>query len=115
MPGWLAPEARRLWRSLAPELIRLGLLTPLDRAAFAGYCQLYARWRQAERVLAVEGETIPGHRGVLRKHPMLTVARQALELMRKFGEEFGLSPAARQRLRVKPPASDDDDFEGLLD
>jgi len=28
----------------------MGLLTGVDMAAFAGYCQAYARWKEAEVV-----------------------------------------------------------------
>jgi len=116
MPGWLEPEARRLWRSLAPELDRLGLLTILDRAAFAAYCTAYARWRAAEAIIAKEGAVVPGRGGVPKKHPAVTIAKQSMELLRRFGEEFGLSPQSRGRLNISPPDQDDeDDFEGLLD
>ncbi len=30
------------------ELEAMGLLTRVDMAAFAGYCQAYARWKEAE-------------------------------------------------------------------
>lgn len=113
-PGWLLPDARREWARLAPELDRLGLLTVADRAAFAAYCQAWARWRQCEERIAADGAVLPGHRGVLRKHPLTSVGARYLEMMRAFGAEFGLSPQARSRLSL-PPSSEDDDPEGLLD
>lgn len=47
-PNYLLPEARKEWRRLAPILMNLGLLTAADAVPFAGYCQAYARWREAE-------------------------------------------------------------------
>ena len=50
--GYAADES---WR-VAPELHRLGLLTFVDTAVLAAYCQSYSRWRTAEEVLASMAE-----------------------------------------------------------
>ncbi len=47
-PKWLEPEAKREWRRLAPLTVKLGPLTPLDRAALAAFCTLWARYVTAE-------------------------------------------------------------------
>ena len=51
-PAWLMPEAKKEWKRLAPSLIAMGVLTEHDMEAFAGYCQAYARWREAEEFLS---------------------------------------------------------------
>lgn len=107
-PRWLHLEAKKLWRQLAPEMRRQGLLTVLDRAAFAALCQSWARWRQAEEVLAVEGLTKPGHRAVLRKHPLTTVAQQYQQMVKVWCQELGLTPSSRGRISVpKQPEKED--------
>jgi P27 family predicted phage terminase small subunit len=112
-PGWLLPEAKREWRRLAPELERLGLLTVADRAAFAGYCQAWARWRECEERIAAEGAVVPGHRAIMRKHPLTPVAARYLDAMRGFAQEFGLTPQARSRLSL--PGHDEPEDEADLD
>ena len=47
-PKWLELEAKREWRRLAKQMESIGILTDVDMAAFAGYCQAYARWKEAE-------------------------------------------------------------------
>lgn len=47
-PSWLLPEAKKEWKRLAASLEAMGVLTMADLTAFAGYCQAYARWREAE-------------------------------------------------------------------
>jgi len=100
MPAWLAPEAKREWERVAPVLERLGLLTALDRAALAIYCQAWARYVDAEAQIAKDGALVPGHRGVMRKHPLLLVLNAAVATLKAFGAEFGMSPASRGRLDV---------------
>ncbi len=103
-PAWLHREAKREWRRVAPELYQLGLLTRVDRAAFAGYCQLYSRWWEAERELRkLKGLTTDEGK----PRPQIRIARESLEAMRRFCTEFGFTPAARTRIevteRTKPP------------
>lgn len=113
-PGWLLPEAKREWTRLAPELERLGLLTHLDRATFAAYCQAWAWVRRYEEIVAKEGMVIPGHRGVPRKHPLLSALNAATAAVRALGCEFGLTPVSRSRISL-PTATDGDDWGNLLD
>ena len=47
-PAWLEAEAKKEWKRMAKQMERLGILTEIDMAAFAGYCQAYARWKEAE-------------------------------------------------------------------
>ena len=42
-PKWLEPEAKKEWRRLSKQLEAIGVLTEVDQAAFASYCQAYAR------------------------------------------------------------------------
>src|SRR5262249_42754142 len=42
-PRFLDKEARKEWRRAAPELYALGVLTNLDRAALAAYCESWSR------------------------------------------------------------------------
>ena len=53
-PTHLSPEAREEWDRVAGELYDLGVLSAVDRAALAAYCQAYGRWVAAERELRRE-------------------------------------------------------------
>ena len=41
-PDWLMPEAKKGWERLAELMNQMGVLTEVDMAAFAAYCQSYA-------------------------------------------------------------------------
>ena len=43
---------------MAKQLEHLGILTEIDMAAFAGYCQAYARWKEAEEFITQHGTIV---------------------------------------------------------
>jgi P27 family predicted phage terminase small subunit len=98
-PAWLDAEAKAEWKRILPELQALKLLTKVDRAALAGYCQSYSRWRTAEQAIAKYGLTFETERGP-RKRPEVSISEKASALMKGFLQEFGLSPASRSRVHV---------------
>ena len=112
-PDWLADEAKEEWRRVAPKLERLGLLTEIDRTALAAYCQEYARWVEAEAVLAEVGMVIETEKGYLYQRPELGIARKALQLIKSWCAEFGLTPSSRARMNL-PEQSEEDGLEKLL-
>lgn len=122
-PEWLLEEAKKEWDRLAPELERLGLLTIIDMAAFAGYCQSYAKWKKAETFLKKHGMTIKipqkdEYGNVksfqLKKFPEVSIANECLKHIRAFASEFGLTPSSRGRIYL-PTGTLDEEFERLLD
>lgn len=56
-PTWLEPEAKKSGEA-ARQLEQLGTLTEVDMAAFAGYCQAYARWKEAEEFISKHGAIV---------------------------------------------------------
>jgi P27 family predicted phage terminase small subunit len=108
-PAGLKGEAKREWCRIVPELERLGLLTVIDRAALAGYCQAWARAVAAEKVLAEKGQVKETPNGYLQQRPEVSIAFKAWQLVRAFAAEFGLTPSARSRLSVQKPEDDPED------
>ena len=97
-PKWLEPEAKKEWRRLAKTLEAMGVLTEADMAAFAGSCQAYARWKEAEERITDRGLVIRTPSGYPQQVPYISIAQQYLKLMQQFAEQFGLTPAARSRI-----------------
>ena len=99
-PGVLSETARDEWNRLAPILEKMGLISELDMAAFAAYCQAYGRWIEAEEILIEKGNFYKTPNGSIMTSPVLWVANKALEQMHKYLIEFGLTPSARSRLKI---------------
>ena len=98
-PDHLCDVARREWRRLATPLHRMGVLTVVDRAAFAAYCQAYGRWVEAERKLKETPLLLKTPSGYIQQSPWLSVSNKQLELMGRYMVELGLTPSARTRLK----------------
>lgn len=114
-PKWLEPEAKKEWRRLAKTLEAMGVLTDADMAAFAGYCQAYARWKEAEERITDRGLVIRTPSGYPQQVPYISIAQQYLKLMQQFAEQFGLTPAARSRIIAGSGESKAvDDMDALL-
>jgi P27 family predicted phage terminase small subunit len=106
------PEAKREWNRVVPQLERLGLLTVVDRAALAGYCQSWARYREAEEAISQDGLIRTTESGYSMPHPAVSISRNALQQVRAFCAEFGLTPSSRGRIQM--PGAEDEDT-GVLD
>jgi P27 family predicted phage terminase small subunit len=100
MPAHLSPDAQVEWNRICKHLSQLGLLTMIDRSMLAAYCQNWSRWVFAEQQIEKLGPVIKAPSGYPILNPFVAIANKALELMHKFGTEFGLSPASRTRISV---------------
>lgn len=108
-PKHLVGEARKEWDRMSKQLFELGLLTEVDRAALAGYCQAWARWVQAEEEMGKKefkmiSLTDSGYPVV---SPWMGIATQAMKQMLRFLTEFGMTPASRSRVTVNKEAEAD--------
>lgn len=114
-PKWLETEAKREWRRLAKQMESIGILTDVDMAAFAGYCQAYARWKEAEEFITQHGTIVRTPSGYWQQVPQVSIAQTYLKVMSKFAEQFGLTPAARSRIVANNSVtSPSDEMEQLL-
>ena len=115
-PKWLEPEAKKEWRRLAKQMEAIGILTEVDMAAFAGYCQAYARWKEAEEFITQHGTIVKTPSGYWQQVPQVSIAQTYLKIMNKFAEQFGLTPSSRSRIIASDggPADTADEMENLL-
>jgi P27 family predicted phage terminase small subunit len=103
-PKMLKGEALKEWKRITKKLCDLGLLTEIDGAALAAYCQCYKRWIEAEEFLEKYGHDKDGNfngfmtktaSGYLQQLPQVSIAQTYAKLMSVYLAKFGLSPADR--------------------
>lgn len=124
-PQHLGAEARAEWKRIGPHLVTAGLVTEMDRAALAAYCQAWGEWtvleRRVKETMATKGAdalvdvTPSGYRQVA---AMAQARDRALDRMLRFAKEFGLTPASRIQStagqQMALPGVPDDPMEGFL-
>lgn len=114
-PDWLEDEAKAEWKRLAKNLFSLGILTDLDVATFASYCQAYARWKEAEEFISQHGTIVKTPSGYWQQVPQVSIAHQNQKIMMQAAAEFGLTPSARSRIIAgDAKKADVDEMEFLL-
>lgn len=105
-PEHLTAEAKAEWDRITPLLLRYRLVTVIDTAALALYCQAYGRWKEAESKIAEmrgkggDGLLVKAPSGYPIQNPYLAIANRAMEDCHKYLQQFGLSPSARTRVTV---------------
>jgi P27 family predicted phage terminase small subunit len=119
-PKHLWTEAKKEWRRISAELVRYGLISKLDRAALALYCQAWARMVWAETMLTramdaaeagrieaeAKGEVWKGGDGIMVPSPNgsliyshhWVVQRRAAQEVHWYLQSFGMSPSSRGRV-----------------
>ena len=119
-PPELLDDAKVEWGRIATQLHAAGLLTAVDRGALAACCQAYARWMQAERILAdlqkrdpiFQGLMIRTAKGHLVQNPLVGTANKSMGDYVRFCTEFGLTPSSRTRASPATDPRDDEDPAG---
>lgn len=102
-PKHLDVEAQVEWHRAGGILQQVGLMTELDMAVLAGYCQSYSEWARATIEIPTKGPVWLGKDGIPRLNPWLRVAKEAFERMMKNAVLLGLSPSSRVNLKVENP------------
>lgn len=121
-PKHLWAEAKKEWKRIGAELVQYGLVSNIDRAALALYCQAWARWVWAEQQMARaqeraavamaeaeakgvpyeggDGITVATPNGHMTYSPHWVIANKAMQQVNQFLASFGMNPSARAGVRL---------------
>ncbi len=112
-PAWLSDQARAEWDSLVPVLLELGTLTAADGHALALLADALATYRFLSAELMRTGATVPTKDGV-KANPAGALAGDAWRRACRMMLEFGLTPAARNRVAAPPESPEVDPLEQFI-
>ncbi len=116
-PAWMNKDGKAMWARISVELERIGLLTVADLETFAAACHQWGVYVECQKHIKQHGRTHThtnkaGEANEV-KRPEVSIGEKALDQYRAFMTEFGLSPASRTRIEVKPSETESE-MEGLL-
>ena len=115
-PDWLCATGQIEWLRITPHLEKLGLLSHLDLAALALYCQSFGRYVELERGMAARIEKYQREHGceyveavhwsfidvTPNGHQQMSALASTLrglkEEVLRYLAQFGLSPSSRTRV-----------------
>ena len=107
-PDWLDSIARREWHRLAKQLARRGLLTTLDKSAFAAYCAELSKYVQASELIKAHGTLLVSKQTkTLYPNPACAIASSSLKQLRQLLPELGLTPSSRSRIPMQEESGAD--------
>ncbi len=117
-PEHLTGAARLEWERVIRETVQLGIMSNLDRAPLAAYCQAYGRWVAAEAALArmaekdavTEGLIIRTKAGNVIHNPLVGAANKAMADMVRYAAEFGFTPSSRSQVSAVDAPDEDNPF-----
>ena len=120
-PEHLTGPAIDEWERMIGVLMELKLMSKMDMAGLASYCQAYGRWVTAENALAecaaadpkTGGLTIMDAHGIPKINPLVNIANKAMLDAVRFAAEFGMTPSARSRVTPSGPGKDENPFENF--
>lgn len=113
-PKTLGPEARKEWRRLAKTLESMHVLTELDLAVFATYCDAFEQWKKATEFINTHGSVIRTPSGYLQQIPQVSIAQTYAKIMNRCAEQMGLTPSARSRIIAGNSSAPVDEMDELL-
>lgn len=123
-PGHMSELAKKAWPKVSRILAGLSVLTLADGLALEGLCEAYAELQAARKAIReaggeyyfcpmgpsgvdADGKPVAAP-GMWRAHPAVAMRNDADRRLRAWLVEFGLTPAARSKVKVDgQPASED--------
>lgn len=106
-PPHLEGEARKEYQRITVELVKLKILSNIDRAALVGYCQAWGDYVHATKMIKKEGEVLYSDKGNAYINPWKNIQTSAIDRMLRFSSEFGMTPSSRSRIKVDTPTEED--------
>lgn len=117
-PDHLDAVGRRAWDTLGPSVVDATGAGDLDRMLFAGLCSAWSHHVAAEKSVQQHGRVIEirDANGTVKSaspSPDFKVSMEALNIVKRFAADFGLSPGARATSGIQPPQQAFEPFDEL--
>lgn len=99
-PDYLQGQALIEWDRITTELAAKQIITHVDMAIVAIYAQTWADLIHHTEALANEDEIITSTRGIPQINPRIKLVNQIKDQVAKYSSELGITPTARNKVRM---------------
>lgn len=105
-PENLTPEQSLFWDEFGQKLVDSGIIAEVDLSAFHRYVVSYCQWRQWNDLCQENyglGSIQVYATGAKAMSVEAVLRKQAADELRKLEHQFGLTPRARQAIKIENP------------
>ncbi len=102
-PKWLSKEAKKVWKDIISKLSAARILTVLDLFSISRYADLYAGYIELCRVA-------DSFKGTPEYISLCNAKIKAHKELLSVEQQFGMTPASRERVRTVSPDQDTDEW-----
>jgi P27 family predicted phage terminase small subunit len=95
---------------VVPLLYGSGTVTSVDTDVLAHYCEVVARYEEAQAKLAGTALLVMSPNGHLIQNPLLPIVNKCLQQIHRLQGELGMTPSSRSRIDVGAPRDPDEAF-----
>ena len=106
-PPHLKGAAREEYLRVTAELLKLKIISNIDRAVLVGYCQAWGDYIHATEKIKKEGEVLYSDKGNAYLNPWKNIQTSSMDRILRFAAEFGMTPSSRSRIKVETPTEED--------
>lgn len=107
-PATLCPVSLVAWGKYSVILDRMGVLTEADSGALERLCECYAEMQEYKAIVKAERPTYETSAGLKKANPAVAMLADADRRFKSYLVEFGLSPAARSKVKVPDGETEDE-------
>jgi P27 family predicted phage terminase small subunit len=113
-PGHLDKVGKKEWKRILKLLKSAGVVTAADTATVAAYCECYSRWIDASTRLSTTGLVVRTPNGFPVQSPYLNIVNRALDQMKAFAVELGITPSSRTKVSTVGGDKKEDPLDALM-
>ena len=110
-PDMLSSSAKEVWEWVVPLLIEPGIYTKMDEITICAFCEEYALYWEFKELTRNKYRIVKGKKEL--KKDELKEMHNAYIRWSKIAIEFGFTPVARERIKVKKPSKAKGKLSGL--
>lgn len=118
-PELLKDEARGEWDRITRQLSANNMLYDVDYPLLVSYCQKIGEYYNCVKSVQEGGYffEIKDSKGQIKsitKNPAVAIGNEALKIAIGLAAQFGVSPAARAKIKINKKVEEEDPFEKLM-
>jgi len=113
-PRYFDRHAKEMWKKVLSWWEGTDVIQISDQVALEAFCIAYSDFRNSRSEINKKGRFYETPNGYITEHPRVWMFKFSVKMISVFGNELGLSPAAREKLAGTSGYDDNDELENMF-